>query len=305
MSILGRKLASSFFLFLTVAVVNAADPAPQQTSYTEIPYYLRQLEMTDLESKRIEFNKIIHDAVANADLSDKKTVKKMEPIIARIRAAIDAKLDRPYIEGQSMWLQSAVDFFEREKNQQVISLPQSDWLPLEAPAKNGARISIFPDKILLLENDKSKVIAQSSNIHEAILSPDGRRVAFFRQTDDTSHAEIWVVDTRKLTRKKIAVYPSCNTLLFSLEGNRLFVQEKPSANNPEPAIHRISLSGGGERVIGKASSLETVVMKGRYEGKIIVYASKTHHLGISKQQCPYAWDASGEKIGRIKDVACR
>ena len=65
--------------------LKAEAPIPSPPDYKEIPYYLRQLETTDKEDKRVEFDKIIHDAVVNADLSDKKVVRALTPVIQKIQ----------------------------------------------------------------------------------------------------------------------------------------------------------------------------------------------------------------------------
>ena len=81
-----KKIFSAFALWALIVLplhgdivfepLNADLPA-----YKEIPYYLKHLKETDLEDKRLEYNKRIHDAVVSANLSDKKTLKEMRRII--------------------------------------------------------------------------------------------------------------------------------------------------------------------------------------------------------------------------------
>ncbi len=289
-------------MFASALVV--ADDHPI-ASVAEIPYYIRQLEQATDESKRMESDKIIHEAIVNADLSDKKTVKKLEPIIGKINAAIAAGLDRAYLEGESMWLGSAVAYFEREKNRPVIEIPESDWMPGQSTSLKGAKISTFPDKIRLLDGGSSKTVAESANIYEAVISPDGKRVAFFRTVEDTGRAEVWIVDVKTLKKKKVASMTSCATILFSLDGKTVFAQEKPKSATEESPVFRVSAGGGTAKEIGTARILETLVAKGRYQGKIIVFKATKHHLGIAQNDCPVAWDESGREIGRLKNASCR
>ncbi len=252
----------------------------------------------------MECNKIIHDAIVNADLSDKKTVKKMDPIIDKVRIAMDSGFDRPYLEGTSMWLGSAVAYFEREKLRKTVSIPETDWMTVQTKAANGDEISIYPNKILLHSNEKTRTVAESAGIHEAIISPDGRRVAFFRQSDGSPKAEVWVVNLKNLKRTKVAVLDSCATLLFSLDGGKLYLQET-AAGNKEAALYKVSSGGGSLKSIGTVRSLDAIVAKGKNEGALIVHRFITHHLGTSQQECPIAWGDSGREIGRVKDAPCR
>ena len=253
----------------------------------------------------MQFNKIIHDAVVSADLSDKKTVKQLEPITQKIQVAIDSGLDRPYLEGQSMWLGSALQYFESQKLRPRVEIPVSDWMPSQAESLNGLRISTYPDKILLQKGNENKVAAQSTNIHEAVIAPTGNRAAFFRKTDDGSKAEVWVINLKNLKRKKVASLPSCVTILFSMDGGRLFMQEKPQSQIEESAVWSVSTGGGSLKQIGTARVLETIVGRGKYKGALVVLKRTPHHLGTTQEDCAYAWGVSGKEIGRLKDGPCR
>ncbi|MCG3205456.1 MAG: hypothetical protein KCHDKBKB_02177 [Elusimicrobia bacterium] len=296
------SLLGVLFLFLFSTPISVFS---EIATIQEIPYYLKQLQETELESKRMETNKIIHDAVVHADLSNKKTVKTLEPFIARIRLTIQAGFDRPYLEGTSSWLQSAVDYFEREKYRPIINIPMEEWTTTQTSSQDGSQISIFPEKIVLIKEGQARTIAESSNIHEAVISPDSKKVAFFRRSEETPTAEIWVVHLKNLKRKKIITVPSCQTLLFSLNGDHLFIQEKPENNTSESKILRISTGGGKAKTIGKARSLEAVVTTGKYRGGLVVTRMTPHHLGVTLQDCPVAWDEAGKEWGRIQGAACR
>ena len=298
-----RKRTTSFLL--TLFALAPTFGAPPVASYQEIPYYLRQLQETQLENKRMECNKIIHDAIVNADLSDKRTVKKMGPIIDKVRIAMDSGFDRAYLEGSSMWLGSAVEYFEREKLRRTVLIPQADWMPVQTTAINGAQISIYPNKILIHQNEKTRTVAESAGIHEAVISPDAKRVAFFRKSDEATKAEVWLVNLKTMKREKLATLPSCATILFSLDGGHLFIQEEPADGNKESAVHRISSGGGSLKQIGTVRTMDAIVSKGKNKGALIVYRLNKHHLGTSQQECPFAWTSSGKEIGRLKDVPCR
>jgi hypothetical protein len=279
----------------------AAAPA----TYPEIPYYLRQLGEATAEQRRVELTKIIHDAVVNTDLSDKKTVRAMEPIIAKIRIAMDSGLDRPYLEGVSMWLGSAVDYFDREKLQATVEVPESDWLASQTITADGGRLNITPDKIWLIHKENSLLVAESSNIHEAVITPDGKRAAFVRESKDGNRAEIWTVNMKNRVRQKLAEVASCMTLVLSADGGRIFFQEKLAGSGKGSNVWAIKFSGGKPKKIGEARLIQTVVAKGKHAGALVVYKNRIHHLGTTVQECAYIWDANGRNLGRIRNVACR
>ena len=280
-------------------------PLAVTASYTEVPYYLNKLQETQIDGERLRLNKIIHDAIVTADLSDKKVVKEMEPIIAKVQVAISTGLDRPYLEGESTYLASAVNFFEKEKLHPVVDVPELDWAQPQTTAKNGFRISTFPDRILLHEGDKTRTATESSNIHEAVISPDGRRIAYFRTSDDGSQAELWEVETKKLHRKKIATMKSCLTLLFTADGDRILFQEVPDGPNAESALYSVSPSWGKPKEIAQVRLLQTNVEKGKYKGDVVVYKAMAHPMGTTIRDCAAIISPSGKDIGRTKDGPCR
>src|SRR5262249_3500877 len=161
----------------------------------------------------------------------------------------------------------------------------------------------YPERLLLSDGNKSATVVESSNIHEGVLSPDGKRVAFARQPEGQDKAEIWIANAAKRTRKKLATVPSCFTLLFSRQGDRLFFQEKPKDNQSESGLWTLSAGGGKPKLIGSVRLLQTLVEKGRYQGDLVVYRLSKHHLGTAMQECPFLLDPSGREMGRIKDVA--
>ncbi len=282
-----------------------ADTADTAVTYPEIPYYVRQLNETTVERRRIELTKIIHNAVVDADLSDRRVIKAMEPMIAKIRICMDSGLDRAYLEGSSMWLGSAVDYFEREKLRPTIDIAETDWLQSETGTDDGGRLNITPDKVWLINKDKSALVAESSNIHETVITPDGKRAAFIRELNDESRAEIWAVTMKNRVRKKIATVSSCLTLVISADGDRIFFQEKPAQADKESAVWAIDFGGGSPKKIGEARLLQTVVAQGRYKNALVVYKNRLHSLGIAVQECAYAWSDNGREIGRLKNISCR
>ncbi len=287
------------------AVVNPTSPAPVTATYSEVPYYLNKLQEAQLEGDKVQLNKVIHDAIVEADLSDKKVVKQMDPIIEKVRAAITAGLDRAYVEGQSSWLASAVAFYDHEKLHPIVDVPESDWAQPQTAAANGLRISTFPDRILLHEGEKTRTATESSNIHEAVISSDGRRIAYFRTSDDETKAEIWVVDTRKLKRRKVASAKSCLTLLFSADSGKIFFQEVPESANVESGLYSVGTGGGKPRELARVRLLQTTIEKGLYKGDLVVYKALLHPMGTAVRDCAAVITPSGKEIGRIKDGPCR
>jgi hypothetical protein len=288
---------------------DAATPPVASTAtiatYPEIPYYVRQLGEATSERRRVELTKIIHEAVVNADLSNKRVVKAMEPMIAKIRISMDSGLDRAYLEGSSLWLGSAVDYFERDKLQPTVEIAQSDWLNSQTTTADGGRLTITPEKIWLVKKDRNILVAESSNIHEAVITPDGKRAAFIRELNDGSQAEIWSVKTKNRVRKKLTSVKSALTLVIASDGDRIFYQEKPTDDRSESVVWAIGFSGGKPKKIGQARLLQTLVAKGPHKNALVVFKNREHHLGTTVQECGYVWDERGHNIGRIKKLACR
>lgn len=281
-------------------------PVTVTASYPEIPYYLNKLQETTSDGERLRFDKIIHDAIVNADLSNRKVVREMEPIIAKVQVAISTGLDRSYLEGESTWLGSAVNFFEKEKLRPVVEVPELDWSQPQTSAKDGSQISTFPDRILLDQKGQTRTAAEASNIHEAVISPDGRRIAYFRTENGGKRAELWVVETRKLHRKKIATMPSCLTLLFTANGRRILYQEVPGSPEAESALFSISPSGWGKpKKIADVRLLQTNVEKGKYKGDVVVYKAMAHPMGTTIRDCAAVITPAGKDVGRLKDGPCR
>jgi hypothetical protein len=272
--------------------------------YKEVPYYVRKLEETKLEDERVKFGKLIHDGIVNADLSDKRVVREMEATIERIQKDMDSGLDRMSITGQSNWLASAVDYFEREKLKPIIDIPESDWLPDQSKTDSGLALSTFPDKILIHRNGQPEKIVDHTQIHEAVISPDGRRIAYYRLIAEGSpKAEIWTANIATKKKKRLATVESCYTLLYSLDGDRLFYQAQPA--KPEAESDIFYLSGKKGKKITTGRLLETVVSKGRYAGDLIVFKAHLHHLGVSRLSCPYAVTESGSVVGRLVNGPCK
>ena len=286
-------------------IIGTAPGAAPAVTYSEVPYYLRHLNETNSERRRLELNKLIHEGLVNADLSDKKTVKAMEPIVANVRVAMDSGLDRTYLEGSSMWLGSAVDFFDREKLQSTVIISTSDWVDSQNVTADGGTLNITPQKIWLIRNQKSSLIAESSNIHEAVITPDAKRAAFVREVNDGTRSEIWTVNMKNRVRKKLIEVPSCKTLVISVDGNQLFYQERNANPDKESAVWMIGFSGGKPRNIGEARLIQTVVGKGKYKNSLVVHKNRTHHLGTTVQECSYGWTKDGKNLGLIKNVSCR
>jgi hypothetical protein len=229
----------------------------------------------------------------------------MEPLIEKIQKAMDSGLDRPSITGQTQWLSSSVAYFEREKLQPVVSISESDWLPDQSKTRDGRALSTYPEKISIHYKGKSEQVAEHTSIHEAILSPDGRWLAYYRLINPKEKkAEIWLVNMSSKKKKQLASVDSCYTLLFSLDGGKLFYQAVP-APNAESDVFVLSRGGGRPRRIAKATLLQTVVEKGPYRGNLILYRKNLHHLGVSQLECPYVHKENGVNLGRLVNIPCR
>ncbi len=272
----------------------------------DIPASLKKLQETTLEDERVQFNKTIHDAVVSADLSNKKVVRELDPMIVKIRGAMDAGLDRTNIAGQDTWLGSAVRYFYREKLRKFVEIAPSCWMKNQTESLSGLRLSIYPDKILLHKGPETTVLFQGERIHEAVMSPNGRTVAVFRESAPDSHqAEIWIVRVKNKKKKKILSWPSCQTLLLSEKGDRLFFQELPSTPTGESAYYSVSVRGGRPRKVGEGRLLETLVVKGPHRGALVVTKNVAHPLGIADVECQEAVMPSGHEVGRIRGELCR
>lgn len=294
-----------FFFPQHLLAGNPIDSIQTTPTYQEIPYYLRKLEETDGEGKRMEFLRLIHEAVIHADLSDRRVVKKMEPMLIKIQSAIQNGLDRPNLGGQMGWLGSAVDYFEHNKRRPTLFVSTAAWLGSQSESLNGLEISSFPEKILLHDKPGSTVLIESSNIHEAVIDPTGRRVAFFRTNEEAERVEIWMVDLKSRKPKKISELVSCYTLLFSLNGKYLYLQERPKGGLLESTIYRLSSSGGRAQPIHTGALLETVIKEGPYKGALVIYKRTKHPLGLPDPVCPFLVNESGEEVGRLGGAACR
>ncbi len=300
-----RSLLIAFALnpILLFAADTVTDIAPP--SYKEIPYYLRKLEETKLEDERLRFGKFLHEAVVNADLSDKKVVRELEPLIERLQKAQDSGLDTVSLTGQTNWIQSAIEYFEREKFQPVLDIPEADWTPSE-PGKNGPVLSTYPEKIMVHKQGKSEQIVEDSNIHEAVLSRDGRWVAYYRLIEPQGKkAELWSVNVANKKKRKIASVDSCYTILFSLDGGKVYFQAVPEKAGRESDIFVVSRGGGRPNRVAQAALLQSVIEKGRYKGNLILYQTVLHHLGVTRLQCPYAYSEGGKNLGRLVNAPCR
>jgi Tol biopolymer transport system component len=169
---------------------------------------------------------------------------------------------------------------------------------------SGLRITVFPDKIYLHENQQKKVIVQQPNIHEAILSPDGKWLAFFTEDPATYEASIWIMSLKKRKTQLLTKANTGMSLLFSLDGDRLFYQEKPEKEGEESQIYSISSSGGRAERFTRGRELVGVVKQGKYKGALILRQERLHHMGVTKLNCAYALSTGGKNLGRLKNINC-
>ncbi|MCB4756692.1 MAG: hypothetical protein LHV69_06625 [Elusimicrobia bacterium] len=305
-------LRKAFSIIFSVLIVGACLPAGGEgvengpPGYKEIPYYLRKLNETNLEEERIQYDKLIHDAVVNADLSSRRVVKDMEPLTARIKEAVSAGLDRQNISGRATWLASALRYYEREKGRRFVDVLREDCMENQTRGLGGIGLSPFPNKILLLEGETGTLLVEDTGIHEAIISPTNKRVAYFRSSrEDSQSIEIWMVDVKKKKKRKILKWASCQTLLFSLDGGSLYFQERPAGREAESTIYRLSAGGGRPRRVCEGRMLETLIKGGPWKGHLIIYKNTAHPLGIQDEECPFVVRPNGSEVGRLRGMACR
>ena len=289
-------------VLLLPAAVAAQTPAPPR--YDEIPYYLRKLREADQEGKKVEFAKAIHDAVVNAPLWNRRVARSMDPVMEDLRSAIADGLDRANLVGEKGWIESAVMFYEAERGRPVVESTPADWMGPQT-RHGDTWISVYPGRILLHGQGETVTLVQDEGIHEAILSPNGRRLAYFKKGEGGEPArEIWGMDVRKKRRRKIADVPSCKTILFDLKGKWIFYQEGGAAGAESP-IRRIKFGGGKAVEIAEGVLLETVVERGRHRGALVLYKKRLDPMASSFRTCPYLFDARGREIGRVAGLACR
>jgi len=301
-----KKFLPVLILFSFFSGVFSGEDLPSvEPTYKEIPYYLNKLSQTQLEEERIKFDKIIHDAVVNSDLSSKRVVKEMTPLIKRISEAIGKNLDRTNLAGQTGWLVSAIDFYNREKLIKFVDVPETERLTIQLESKNGTKITPFPDRIMVYIDGKPDVLVKSTNIHEAVISPDGRRIAFFRLiAEDSPRAEIWVYSVKDREGKKVSVVPSCFTLLFSLDGKKIYFQMAKEEGQAESEICVVSAGGGNYKRLSEGALLQSIVGSGRYRGCLIILKKTYSHLGSGGQDCGFLFRPDGEMAGKLTEPVC-
>lgn len=254
--------------------------------------------------KRIEYAKIIHDALVAADLADKRTVKELKPVVADIRLAIADGLDSMNIAGVSGWMESSVRYFDRLKGEPVIDVAPDALYGAQTSSAGGTRISPYPDRIVLHGPDVSETIVEMGGIKEAIISPEGDRVAFIRAPETQNGVEIWTVSIAKRDVKRIATLPSCRTIVFSMNGRRIAFQETPDSPGAPSPYGRLSTRSGRIRRFGTAALVDTVIRDGDHRNALVVYRPTPHPLGIPDRACPYAVTWRGAVIGRIGNLDC-
>lgn len=293
-------------LFICTFFLHPVLNAGEYVHFREIPFYIEKLKKTDLEDKRVEYSKIIHDSIVNADIGNSSVARRIQKQIPALKAVIEDGLDRKNITDQFGWIASAVDFFEKEKLRPIVDIPVAFWRMPQTKSDTGVQISAFPNRVLLHEKGLTITLTASTNIHEAIISPDGKYAAFFRTKNSYSEpAEVWVMDLKKRRGKKVADLPSCQTILFSNRSDRLLIQEKPASPNEESQVYKTPVRKADLTPLFMARRLETVVEKGPHKDQLIVYKKSAHPLGNPFYECPYAFKLSGREIGRIKGGPCR
>jgi hypothetical protein len=159
---------------------------------------------------------------------------------------------------------------------------------LAAQARTGA-----PDVAPSGAGKSSRALLASRDSHEAVLSPDGRWLAYVRRpVGKGSLDELWIADAAERSpRRLLAPQPhqapqhnltGFNTLAFSPDGRMLyFLTQAWTTSN---ALHRIALAGGEPVYLGAAKNLQ-VVPRGRYAGYLVVQKHKYFKGGGSHE--PY------------------
>jgi len=149
---------------------------------------------------------------------------------------------------------------------------------------------------------------------EAVLSPDGRIVAFVRETPDfpieagvgeQTANEIWLVDVegktpRRLLRGKASadmknVLAGFSSLVFGLDSQRLYFLG--AAWVTSNAVCAVDCATGKVEFVAAGNSLE-LVREGKHAGSLIVQQHR-YFLGAGSYDWYWLLDPAGKEIGPI------
>jgi Tol biopolymer transport system component len=135
------------------------------------------------------------------------------------------------------------------------------------------------------DDGQSRQLTTSKNNGGAVLSPDGRKVAYLhiRPKAARDHAlfrgnEIWLVDVaggdmRRVVKTRVdsdsaeANLSQFNSLVFSVAGDRLYFLSEGSMEID--ALHVLDISTGKQKYLTEGNSI-FVIPSGRYVGYLIV-----------------------------------
>lgn len=171
---------------------------------------------------------------------------------------------------------------------------------------------------LVAEDGSSRPLATGGDAREAVLSPDGKWIAYVRDPDagkepaeGDDRSELWIVDAegksprllvapKKNTEEPKENLAAFNNLAFTQDSRALyFLSEAWVTSN---ALHRVELESGRVRYLADANSVQ-LVTQGKYAGHLIVQKHKYLKQGGSYE--PY-WLISPEgkevrKIGETEE----
>jgi dipeptidyl aminopeptidase/acylaminoacyl peptidase len=180
---------------------------------------------------------------------------------------------------------------------------------------HAATVTVQDGKVLLQEDSGAWRVLTSSGVDEAaVLSPDGRRVAFIRATPSLSvdagagtlpGNELWLMNAdgrgaKRLLRAHAGSKPQ-NTLAalespqFSPDGRTLYFIS--AAWVTSGAVHALDLKMGRERFVVDGNSLE-VLGSGPYAGNLLVSRHK-YWLGGGSYDWVWLIKPSGAEIGAV------
>lgn len=176
-------------------------------------------------------------------------------------------------------------------------------LPLAA-----ASLNLQQGNLLLEDAGQSRLLLDTHDVREAVLSADGRQAVLVRSqtTADGESSALWLLDTagsgepRRLLESRPADEPKqnltdFNTLAFSADGRQLYFLSSAWATSS--ALHRLDLQSGQTQYLSDANDLR-VIGTGKHAGKLLVQKHK-YRTGGGSQEVWYLIDASGRELRRL------
>jgi len=186
---------------------------------------------------------------------------------------------------------------------------------LSSPVLAGSVEVSIGDVIFNADDGSSRSLTSTHDAREAVLSPDGRRVAWVKDPalpDETEPSldapdlsTLWLSDVdgssaRLLVDSKPADEPkenltAFNSLAFTLDGKGLYFLTQGWVTSN--ALHLVGLASGKVRYIADANTVQ-VVPKGKYANHLIVQKHK-YRKGGGSYESYWLIAPSGKEIREI------